>query len=217
MKKKQQVTVSFQIQGRSFCDSAELGDFIYGQDDRYYNLMTPEIISKVPSALDDLQEKEHMEHRFGKQWFGGIAVVFDLSGFIELPAKYMDTYNGKESISGYEDPLPIGTFAYRGPKNYVSVVPNSKGDLCVGSEYGFSLSSRIPPRKFKAIIVDYWGEQKLDLLIKDMVDINKDKPELLVPIYNTRGDLLWPEKKFYEQIVEELKEKNLPPTEQGSE
>lgn len=194
---KHQVTVSFQIQGRSFYDSAELYSLIYGQDDKNYNSMTDEERSKVPCALDELQEEEHLDHNFSKEWFRGMAVVFNLDSYSEIPPLLMD------ENQDYEKPLPQKTFAYRGPKQYVSVTPNSKGDLCVGSEYGFSLSSRIPPREFRAIIVDYFGEQKLDLLVKDMVDINKDKPELLIPIYNTKGDLIWPEKRSYAEILEQ--------------
>ena len=41
-----------------------------------------------------------------------------------------------------------------------------------------------------------------------MKDIEQDKPELLVPIYDLNGNLLWPKQMSYEEVKKHIEEKH---------
>lgn len=127
-----------------------------------------------------------------------------------------------------------------------------EGDLIDYQSSGFVLKNRIPPRKFKGLVIDLpknssdrWGitrnvypcdvlnkgekfedigdgelytrflefiknqpltnEDRIEVfrqeIIKSMIASCKNNPENLVPIYNGLGDLVWPRRIPYEEIV----------------
>lgn len=60
------------------------------------------------------------------------------------------------------------------------------------TEYGFELANRVPPRYFTGIIDDYGPAENIANLLKEKKNF--------IPIYNKRGDLLWPKKMSYEEV-----------------
>ena len=91
------------------------------------------------------------------------------------------------------------------------------------SEFGFMLSGRVAPRYFTGLMInaDNYGFAKeneeinkdLKLLtiksVKCMKETYQDKPNLFVPIYDHKGNLIWPKKMTYNQVKKFVAEKNM--------
>ncbi|MDP3883092.1 MAG: hypothetical protein Q8Q48_03475 [Candidatus Staskawiczbacteria bacterium] len=97
-------------------------------------------------------------------------------------------------------------------------------------EYGFITSPRIKPKKFKGVVIsivkkspgreggwatdkyDVYSEKELqeraEIIASEMQQADKDKPELLLPIYDTAGRLLWPEQMSYEEVKKFVAERD---------
>lgn len=86
-----------------------------------------------------------------------------------------------------------------------------------GWDSGYVLFSRIPPRLFQGIVIRYYGkvgkygedveetnrsilEEKALEIVNEMLSVDKDKPDLLLPIYDAQGNLLWPKQMSYEEV-----------------
>jgi len=92
-------------------------------------------------------------------------------------------------------------------------------------DFGYTLAYRVPPRLFKGLVINIWPEEvdfdqlpaaKKDIIYKNagiselakiMKDAAGDKKENLVPIYDNKGNLWWPEKKSHKEIVNNLNNK----------
>jgi hypothetical protein len=109
---------------------------------------------------------------------------------------------------------------------------SSHGDTANGSQYGFFVTSRVAPRVFTGVVfecdfsrngendayeIDYDNlnaeeQHKVDTtahkLMKTMLRVYKDKPELLVPIYNINGDMYWPQRMKYADVKAYVSQKN---------
>jgi len=51
-------------------------------------------------------------------------------------------------------------------------------------------------------------EWLLQQYVEAMLEANKDYPDRLIPIYNSQGDLLWPEQMSYEEVQQLVEERN---------
>ena len=91
---------------------------------------------------------------------------------------------------------------------------------------GRVLFGRIPPRYFRGIVFQYFMkkensesytdeeetdpgiiQEKVIEIAKMMLLVDKNKPELLLPIYGTGGNLLWPKQMSYEEVQKHVAEK----------
>lgn len=110
------------------------------------------------------------------------------------------------------------------------VIKDDKERPLPDSGFGFIIKSRIAPRFFSGIVIDdneppkvsakLTGAERenkiheqLDMIkaerqsrtleiVRAMKKTYKDKPELLLPVYDVDGNLLWPKNISYEQIKE---------------
>jgi hypothetical protein len=154
---------------------------------------------------------------------GNIQILFDVSSFSER-------INGNEQLfskSRYEKDskrdFPIHSYTTGGemqgvyhkddPKKEMRLYGSDVKDLdglkkegyYTGHAPEYLLYSRVAPRFFTGICLKKEEEQHLEVIVKSMVEAYKDSPELMVPIYNYKGDMLWPQKMTYEEIVERYK------------
>jgi hypothetical protein len=107
-----------------------------------------------------------------------------------------------------------------------------QGDSANGSQFGFFVTSRVAPRFFTGVVfecdfsrnddsdayeIDYDNlsaeEQHIvdttaQKLAATMLKVYKDKPELLVPIYNVNGDMYWPQRMKYADVKTYVSPKN---------
>jgi hypothetical protein len=95
-----------------------------------------------------------------------------------------------------------------------------------GWDSGHVLFGRIPPRYFRGIVIQYFKsalghpanaeeetdpkiiQEKVDEIVHTMLTVDQDKPQLLLPIYDSGGNLLWPRHMTHEQVVEFVAEKS---------
>ncbi len=207
LKEGHQVTVSFNIMGRSF--SYGVDPLLPATHTGNYKPRNPSI--DVPKYLEQLysQEKEH--HMFGNQWFHGLAITFDISDLKELPPKYASggdhRKRKKEEHEKYITPYPLRTYGIRGPVSETIQTPDSRGNLCTTTEYGFSISSRIPPRRFRGLIVKWELQKQLPTLTNVMKSVYKNEPQSMLPIYDYRGNLIWPKRMSYEEVKQFVAER----------
>ncbi len=169
-----------------------------------------------------------------------IALLFDIESFDELPGegKESSIYRNKDKIIEgkkyqHNDPQLFGLYEemkkaqgrdltredLRNKKGYMVGSFNEEGRPVPTSEYGFVLTPSIKPTSFRGIVIDLISLREKDFIDADRVvdDLGNlllrtygHTPELLIPIYDTDGNLVWPKRKSHEQIVEELKNQTSP-------
>jgi len=86
-----------------------------------------------------------------------------------------------------------------------SITP--EGLIQPDGEYGFVLSYRIAPKLFEGFVVK--TDEEKETIKEAMLNSYKEHPELLVPVYNNSGDVVWP-KKLSHREIREKEEKNKP-------
>jgi len=155
-------------------------------------------------------------------WGGrdNIGILFDISSFEEdEPGENKCGKGGREmeQKSGRyrADALVMNVEKYKKWKEK-DFYPSP--DHAVDTEYGYILSHRIAPRFFTGILINpktkvsgpigteskKRDRQELVELARKiatgMLEVDKDKPDLLVPIYDTDGNLLWPKQIDYKDM-----------------
>ncbi len=191
LKGGRKVTVSFNIMGRSF-----------ENDD--IDRVLPESIDfdtsiNAPEFLEKLQERKKRTRSFSR--YPGEIIIFDISDLKEEEPRYINSIGDGTNPNDTMESFPPRTYGIRGPERYTVKTPDKKGNLCTTTEYGFSMASRVAPRRFKGIIVSRGNEKELMKIVSIMLEAYKDKPELLIPIYDERGNLIWPRRIPYEEFV----------------
>jgi len=83
-----------------------------------------------------------------------------------------------------------------------SITP--EGLIQPDGEYGFVLSYRIAPKLFEGFVVSTNKEE--EAIKAAMLDLYKESPDFLVPIYDNFGDVIWP-KKISHRAIREGEEK----------
>lgn len=61
--------------------------------------------------------------------------------------------------------------------------------------------NRVAPRLFKGVIISCKDTKEREKLKSDIVEIMKKKGKDLLPIYDEKGNLLWPQEIYHEDIV----------------
>ncbi|MFH1291783.1 MAG: hypothetical protein ABIH87_01115 [bacterium] len=158
-----------------------------------------------------------------------VAIIFDLSKFSDGIGQEEDYRQKLEELKkrGSTDPEAdyrkehekIGTFfsssAYR-PLDHNLF--NTKGFTMSNEGSGFTLFGRVSPRHFRGIILRLrkQGQKELkveddqtriqgevDKIVSKQLKTYKNKPEMLLPIYDSRGHLLWPKQVDYKELYKE--------------
>lgn len=116
---------------------------------------------------------------------GTISLLFDISPYKEVSTSE-DNENEMKKIFENGDPSP-----------------NAEGKP--RSEFGFVLYPSIPPNLFQGLVLDPENFELSDgKAITDLANlltkIYGRNLEFLIPIYNTNGDLLWPQQMNYKEI-----------------
>ena len=148
-----------------------------------------------------------------------VAVIFDISDLEETDP------GPKGRFDLGRDELFPKTFTSAS----VVDTPGSKkiGSSKPRTEFGFITATRIPPRKFQGLVyssikrdyIEYFSQKTQSLqyngkeyytdteilrivrnIAATMVEANKDQLRLLMPIYDSKGNLLWPKKMSYEEV-----------------
>lgn len=103
---------------------------------------------------------------------------------------------------------------------------NDDGEIMPNTEYGFVLRGRIQPRNIQGMAIttakpeikslqeeivedDTKQVERAEFLAKMQQYIHPNNPELAFPIYDIKGNLLWPKEMTRAEIIEHLKEKEV--------
>lgn len=144
----------------------------------------------------------------------GIAVVFDINHFKELEPDQLNHLHWDENnrpkehiLDTFSSSMDMGG---RGTEFLISRIRDRivKNNSEKGNKYtyknspaqGFQIPFRIPPNLFQGVVVNALEPETMSAYIKTMIEAEKERPERLLPVYNTKGDLLWPEQMTHEKI-----------------
>ncbi|MFC1618182.1 hypothetical protein ACFL2B_02785 [Patescibacteria group bacterium] len=157
--------------------------------------------TEIDQAIGDVLDKDT------------VVLLFDTTNFKEEePARRHDTFEQKTKTYRLDDPNIIPWYE-EWKKGNISKeelqrqeLMNENGEFLSDVQYGFVLSFRVAPRLFKGIVLkevsgetaDY--QARVDEVVTAMRKTYKDQEELLVPIYDTEGNLLWPQEKSYTEV-----------------
>lgn len=107
--------------------------------------------------------------------------------------------------------------------NWAGGLPNQARG---GHDEGHVLFGGIPPRYFRGIVIQYFEsslghpseakeetdpkliQEKVNEIAGMMLTVDKDKPQLLLPIYDSGGNLLWPKHMTHEEVAQYVAEKS---------
>ena len=66
-------------------------------------------------------------------------------------------------------------------------------------EFGFAFFPRVPKRTFKGLVVKIPKDELYDQRVQEVADIVQES-NLQIPIYDTDGNVLWPQKMSFEEV-----------------
>jgi hypothetical protein len=165
-----------------------------------------------------------------------IGLIFDLQSCIEdAPIDW-----------GEEKELPLGHYAMHGSRSWRQKLGNispkqaidtglvgeapgyiNKDGFPVNNDtnFGFVISKRIAPREFQGLVISASNRDEMrDLIssctqeiVKIQTETNSEKVESLIPIYDTAGNLLWPQKMSYEEVKQFVAERDAKKQQSSSE
>jgi hypothetical protein len=130
-------------------------------------------------------------------------ILFDISNFKEegLDAKKLgskkykpDNVSGRDVEMGYEDWKDTGF----DPEKYF---PYSR----INTEYGYVLSFRVAPKFFEGIVIKPSGpetkhKENMSTEVQKVLKLMAGNKNVLLPIYDVHGNLLWPKQMNYEEV-----------------
>lgn len=175
------------------------------QDMRTWNIPESQVWFNIVGRMSGIKGQNQID-KSGMISINGIAMVFDISSFKELPAgKIRDIHQPgrpKEHI--------VGTFSADTDRTVMHAISEA---ISRGGKYrkfshqvpeykGFHTPFRIAPRLFQGLVLDTSNpySNNLAVYLKTMLDVYCDKPEMLLPLYDENGNLLWPRQMSYEEV-----------------
>lgn len=140
---------------------------------------------------------------------GAISLLFDISKFKEdEPHDRSDFHTNK--IHTYR----AGRDTDYDPKIKHALKNPETGKWDVDPQYGFILSPRVNSRFFQGIVLTRGKEKndkylnKIEEIAEIMGDCYKEKQNMLLPIYDENGNLLWPKQMSYEEVKKFVAERD---------
>jgi hypothetical protein len=146
-----------------------------------------------------------------------IALIFDLDKFrSEREVDYKEflespeIFNEKREGWNWKNPPKSRAYTYNarmGSFNRAldTEIPfTSEGLPMADAGFGYVLANRIPPRFFKGLVLRPQEGNSSDILVKKVIEAMSlnSKPENLVPVYDIKGNLLWPKQLSHDEIIE---------------
>lgn len=160
------------------------------------------IVGRVADKLDPL--KTQISQTTFANAPDSVTFLFDLSSFKEKPG-IEGTRMPLTSLGTYRPAMLSGSYKYKGI-----------GKIKPKSLYGFVLSARVRPKRFQGIVIAgplkkgsrfVEADDSIETLQSRATQIAnvmkrayKDRPEMLLPIYDLNGNLLWPRQMNYEDV-----------------
>lgn len=143
-----------------------------------------------------------------------IVLIFDLSKFKEEEVEISKVWTGEKTSFVQK----AHTFRPKSSPSKIEFDLRDKNNkLLPSNEYGYTLSHRIAPRLFKGLVfrLDRWEkddtekkEKLFSEVLETMLNVYKEKPGLLIPIYDSSGNMWWPKQMSYEEVKKFVAERD---------
>jgi len=175
----------------------------------------------------ETDDKTHSLTEAGNSWWMNIsdfniAVIFDKDFFEEDEPKKNDlqrTFLNDKWKFNADDPKVVGFYEHVkkifpdikiGDARLVKLGRNSKRNVQGKGfdengmphpyeEFGFAFFPRVPKRTFKGLVVKIPKDELYDQRVQEVADIVQES-NLQIPIYDTDGNVLWPQKMSFEEV-----------------
>lgn len=148
----------------------------------------------------------------------GAGLLMDISRLKELPqGKYNDYERGKSKVTktfSADRKKGIGYYTQTIGDWFRKPETGSRFDFKAPKFTGFVTPYRVAPRSLNGVIINSTNQEIINNYCETMIKVDKDKPERLMPVYNTSGDLLWPQRMSYEEVKAFVKERDSQKTEE---
>lgn len=186
----------------------------------FFNIVGRISSINYPINLKELDKnKLEIEQSYWASREGGMSVIFDLDKFKERDEEFYNAASKVNDFSGEEFLQEHKKLSKKYPpkiREFFSV------DLTKtpSSADGFLLHYRVRPQWFRGITLSdtIKDKNKVELDHKEMIqrakefakimcEVDKDKLELLLPIYDIHGNLLWPKEMSYDEVKKMVQEK----------
>jgi len=152
-----------------------------------------------------------------------IAMIFDIKNFSELTPGALsnwESYTEKRIALGDKDIEPeIKTFSENVGGRRDNIAPfeiynrthkdNLKGKFRIDPTMGFTAALHIPTSFLRGLVVAPGEDNNLELSVNEILATYPNDPTKLLPIYDTDGALLWPQKMSVEEVKELAKANEL--------
>jgi hypothetical protein len=168
---------------------------------RQYSIINFNIVGRDVSSIRDsywfgfLIHDQYLNGEIvpGNKKENAIGIIFDLSDFSEDQPMAWDTFKNNPDFQ-----MKFRSYRAVNPKSDTAV----NGGLPVPSfDCGFALfPPRVSPKMFRGIVVGDPTSDGVRKIISLMLEIYQEKPNLVLPIYNEQGGLLWPMQMSYEEV-----------------
>ncbi|OGZ63195.1 MAG: hypothetical protein A3C58_00030 [Candidatus Staskawiczbacteria bacterium RIFCSPHIGHO2_02_FULL_34_10] len=185
------------------------------------------VSGKKPVVRTEMEYSMYMKQR------GSTGIIFDISDFRELEPKFYKNNPAKKLkrntffvndpiVSGIwnrikeeAQDIKIGDERLRKLGKIDSSFKQERSDWkyyfdngnpLPEEEYGFALSPRIQPKRFRGVVVNIYKDdpkQIIENIIKSMSSLKR-----LLPVYSTRGELLWPKQMSYGEVKKFVEERD---------
>lgn len=192
------------------------------QNARSWNIPVSQVWFNIVGRMSGISG----EHQIKKSYMisiNGAAIIFDLSDFQELPvATIRNIYQ-----SGKPKEHIVGTFSADTDRNIGYRMNEFKDRIVIGKNkhkshkvidsMGFHTPFRISPKLFQGIVLAPYFSEVVDIYIKAMSESCNNKPEVLLPVYDLYGNLLWPRQMSYEEVKQFVAERDAKKAQSSSE
>lgn len=189
---------------------------------KYHNPMVFFNIVGRSAFLTSPKGKNVFESDYSR--LGGIGLIFDLSQWKETSAEFAEKVlvdNGQQEhdkgFPGQSHTFRIDDWTLYHSGKLINKSPDEIKKLDVSAEYGFVAYHRIAPRYFKGLIVRRVNDQdgletefhtlNVSYLVQSQLRAYKDNSQLINPVYDSAGNLLWPKQMSYGEVKQFVAER----------
>lgn len=147
---------------------------------------------------------------------GSLAIIFDISNFKEIDPMWRSDKSPMRTHSYAADKCAIienSSLEIKPDNPLADDIANTADAPRVDSQHGFMAHHRVAPRNFKGLIIESQDapfnlKKYTDWVVTNELNEYKEKPEKLLPIYDSTGSLLWPKKMNYEEVRKFVNERD---------
>lgn len=138
-----------------------------------------------------------------------IALTFDLTNYRDTSEEYALNLPDEALGRGSSAPTKHKTFRTNDPGDLFAIkmrgVAHNKHYPSL--DFGFVLAHRLPPREFDGVMIPTAADPK-EFVSAITAIYSELNGQIVLPIYNKAGDLLWPQQITHEEVMKYIEERD---------